>query len=238
MKKILIFGQTSLARVLYEDISRHSNEFSVEAFTLDDEYIAKDSFCNKPLVGFSSLEKAYPPGEYGIILAVNAISRLRVRMEIFNRIKYKGYYTYNYISPLADVSWDIAMGESNIILAYAHVGFGGIMGNANFVWQNTFLGHNFNIGNGNTISAGCTISGFCSIGDSCFIGVGATVTPRLRIAEETLIGAGAVVIKDTEPHTKYVGNPAKLIGRHENTGVMVPVNNPERGLPKSIDLSI
>jgi acetyltransferase-like isoleucine patch superfamily enzyme len=53
------------------------------------------------------------------------------------------------------------------------------------------------------------------------VGVGATIIDHLSIADDTLIGAGAVVIRNTEPCTKYVGNPAKPIGKHEATGVTI-----------------
>lgn len=222
MKKIIIFGDNPIAQMLYEDMLRHSSKaFDVVAFTVDEGFLKADTFCGKPLVSFREIKNLFPPDEYAIISTVDAPSKMRNRLEVFARIKAEGYSTPNYISPLADVSDSIIMSENNLIMAFACVGSGGRMGDANFIRQNTYLGHNFVIGNGNTISAGCTIAGCCTFGDSSYIGIGATLIDHLRVANDTLIGAGAVVIRDTEPCTKYVGNPAKPIGKHESTGVMI-----------------
>jgi acetyltransferase-like isoleucine patch superfamily enzyme len=95
------------------------------------------------------------------------------------------------------------------------------MGNANFIRQNIYLGHDSILGDGNTLAAGCTLAGFCTIGNSCFLGVNSTCLQYTGIANETLIGAGSVVTKNTTPHTLYIGNPARPVSTHEETGIMM-----------------
>lgn len=48
------------------------------------------------------------------------------------------------------------------------------------------------------------------IEDFAVIGMGALILP-CKIGEGAIIGAGAVVLKDVEPHTTVVGNPARVI---------------------------
>ena len=43
------------------------------------------------------------------------------------------------------------------------------------------------------------------------IGAGAIILPGITVKEGSLIGSGAVVTRDTEPHTVYVGNPARKL---------------------------
>lgn len=43
------------------------------------------------------------------------------------------------------------------------------------------------------------------------VGGGAVILPGVVIGEEAEIGAGAVVVKDCEPYSTYVGNPARKI---------------------------
>ncbi|MFZ3073205.1 MAG: acyltransferase [Thermodesulfobacteriota bacterium] len=45
------------------------------------------------------------------------------------------------------------------------------------------------------------------------IGAGAVILPGITIGEGAVVGAGAVVVKDVEPGTKVVGNPAMKIGK-------------------------
>ena len=212
MQNIVIFGDNPIAHMLYEDILRHSsNLFNVVAFTVDESYKKSEEFCGKPLISFQEIEYLFPPTEYAIISTVDAPNKMKSKIDVYKRLKEKNYTTPNYISPLADVSSSVRMGENNLIMAYSCLGADGIMGNANFIRQNSYIGHDFKIGNGSTISPGCSIAGLCEIGDSCYIGIGATIIGDVKISEGSFIGAGAVIIKNTDPHMKYVGNPAKPI---------------------------
>jgi len=49
------------------------------------------------------------------------------------------------------------------------------------------------------------------IKDGACIGAGAIILPGVTVAEGSLIGSGSVVTRDTEPHTVYVGNPARKL---------------------------
>lgn len=43
------------------------------------------------------------------------------------------------------------------------------------------------------------------------IGGGSVILPGIEIGEEAVVGAGAVVVKDVEPRTVVVGNPARVL---------------------------
>jgi sugar O-acyltransferase (sialic acid O-acetyltransferase NeuD family) len=219
-KKVVVFGDNVIAEMVYLD-SLKQTSFEIAAFCVDEHYLKSDSFCNKPMVGFKKAIALYPPNEYDMISTVDAPSRLRNRLIVFNRIKEVGYTLRNYISPLADVCPDVVFGENNIIFQFVYIGCRVQLGNANLVRQNIYLGHDSIIGNGNTLAAGCTFAGFCHIGDSCFLGINSSYLQNTRIADETLVGAGSVLTKDTEPYTVYMGNPARPVRTHKETGIMI-----------------
>jgi UDP-2-acetamido-3-amino-2,3-dideoxy-glucuronate N-acetyltransferase len=50
------------------------------------------------------------------------------------------------------------------------------------------------------------------------IGAGAVVLPGVTIGERAMVGAGAVVVRDVEPDTVVVGNPARVVRRLAATG--------------------
>jgi maltose O-acetyltransferase len=54
-------------------------------------------------------------------------------------------------------------------------------------------------------------SGEVRIGPDCWIGMGVSVLPGVTIGEGCVVGAGSVVVKDLEPFSVSVGNPAKMI---------------------------
>jgi sugar O-acyltransferase (sialic acid O-acetyltransferase NeuD family) len=222
MKKVIVFGDNIYAKMLYADAQKR-NEFLIEAFCVDKLYLKGNVFCNKPLMDFNEAIVNYPPDKYDMISTVQAPSRMRNILLVFNRLKEAGYTLRNYISPLADVGTDILMGENNLIFPFAHIGCNTKIGNANIFNQNIYLAHDANVGNGNFFAGACTFAGYCHIGNSCFLGINSSIIEHVHIADETLIGAGSVVLKDTNPHTLYVGNPAKPISTHEEDGITMKV---------------
>ena len=111
------------------------------------------------------------------------------------------------------------MGENNVIMAGAHIGVNGVMGNNNLIRQNVYLGHDFRIGSHCVLSPSCCIGSKVDMKDNCYVGLNATVLNVKTIETETLIGAGTVVIRNTEPFSKHVGNPSKVIGFHHEEGI-------------------
>ena len=53
------------------------------------------------------------------------------------------------------------------------------------------------------------------IGDGCFIGIGAVILPGSVIGDGAVVGAGAVVSGEVPPRTVVVGNPARVVRRHD-----------------------
>jgi maltose O-acetyltransferase len=49
------------------------------------------------------------------------------------------------------------------------------------------------------------------IGANCWIGMGTCILPGVEIGESCIVGAGSVVVKDIEPYSIAVGNPARII---------------------------
>lgn len=58
------------------------------------------------------------------------------------------------------------------------------------------------------------------IGDMVFIGAGALVLGGISVGERAVIGAGAVVIRDVEPRSVVVGNPARVVSHRGSDGLL------------------
>lgn len=113
------------------------------------------------------------------------------------------------VHPTASVSPSAQLGQNVLIGAQCVVAMDAVVGNG--VAQNALgsIEHDNRIADHVFLGTGVTICGRVVIGTRAFIGGGAVIKPGTTIAEHTLVGTGAVVVKDTEPHRTYVGNPAR-----------------------------
>jgi sugar O-acyltransferase (sialic acid O-acetyltransferase NeuD family) len=221
---VVIFGTKFIAELLVKDIQKNNADFNIAAFCEDDESVKEGTFYGKPLLGLSKILTKYPPEQYDMISTVECMSRLRNRLILFKKLEDLGYNLVNYISPMADVADSVQMGKSNIILPFVHIGPNTVLGDANILQWSVILGHASVAGNGNMFIGGCSVAGTCTIGNSCYFGINSTVADRVHIADETLVGAATFIYKNTIAHSFYLGNPARLISSHEETGIMFDTN--------------
>jgi len=220
MKKVIVYGTTVLSEMLFHETAGDP-DFEIAAFCADAEYIAEGSFMGLPLFDFSDAKRVCPPQEFDMVAIYTSFRDQRARVPFYLRAKDAGYRLRNFVSPKADVAPDLVMGENNLIFAQAHIGVRGRMGSNNIIRQQVYLGHGFVLGDHNVISPGCNIAADCVMESGCYIGIGATIIEHLHISDETLVGAGGLVLRDTEPYSKNIGNPSKVIGYHQDTGIML-----------------
>jgi carbonic anhydrase/acetyltransferase-like protein (isoleucine patch superfamily) len=82
----------------------------------------------------------------------------------------------------------------------------GVIIHATYQRAKTIIGNEVSIAH-NAIVHGCTIE------DRVLIGMGAIIMDNAHVGTGSIIGAGAIVLPNTiiEPHSVWVGNPAKFI---------------------------
>ncbi len=73
------------------------------------------------------------------------------------------------------------------------------------------LAHNCYVEEGAFIIACAEVSGGVRVGKNAWIGPNVSILQKLVVGEGALIGLGAVLTKSADPHSIYVGNPAKFI---------------------------
>ncbi|MCX7086989.1 MAG: acetyltransferase [Methylococcales bacterium] len=217
--KIIIYGAGPLAEIMYYHFTHESN-YDVVAFCMDKDYITAEQFCGLPLVDVAVVTQLYPPSKVQMFVAIG-YKKMRNRALLFNKAKQKGYTLVNFISKQAYVRDNLILGENNVILSSCDIEPFVSIGNNNVFWTRTIIGHHAVIGDHNYISGGGGIGGNCTVGDCCFLGNGALMINNINIKDETYMIAGTIILKDTETASKYHGNPAKLIGRHADTGILI-----------------
>ncbi len=203
MKKAIIFGTGAFPETLY-----YYCVSNIYGFTVESEYRTDDKYLDLPSVDFETVEKVFPPDEYGIYICIGYTNMNSERERIYNIAKEKGYEILSYIHPTAVVNAK-HMGIGNIILENVFIGPFCEIGDGNIFKAGASIAHHDKIGNYNFFAVNCAVAGKVEVRNNCFLGNNCTVKNGITLADKTLIGAGCYISKDTEPYGVYV--PARSV---------------------------
>jgi len=213
MNGLSIFGANSLTKLLIEFINEDGG--TVESVVVDDEHWSSELFHGVPRLRYSSVRRPTR------IVSAVGYKDMRARRRIFDRLKQDGHDIANYISSRADVSRSVQIGTGNIVMPGVVIEPLARIGSGNLFWSRTLICHEVIVGDHNYIAANCVVGGHSHIGDLCFMGNSSTTIDGVALADETHALPGSILFEDTEAHTKYLGAPARSIGFHKDTGIVI-----------------
>lgn len=97
------------------------------------------------------------------------------------------------MAPLSQLSPDTTLEDNCIMLAHS------------------LLGHDSTLKRFAHIAANANVGANVTVGYASHVGTNSTIREKINIGDFSLIGSGAVVLKDVDPHSIVVGNPARLL---------------------------
>jgi sugar O-acyltransferase (sialic acid O-acetyltransferase NeuD family) len=221
-RKLVILGDSAFAEVAYEYFT-HDSEYEVVAFSVEKEFLKRQTLFGLPVVPFEQMENNFAPEEHFFFAALAYTTLNRLRKRLYQAAKNKGYVPASYVSSRAFVWPNVQIGEhcfifeNNVVQPFVK------LGNNIILWSGNHIGHHSSLGDHCFIASHVVISGFVSIEKNCFIGVNATVNNNVIIGKDCVIGAGALVIKDLVEDTVVqglVGEPrgnARRLNRVKDT---------------------
>jgi sugar O-acyltransferase (sialic acid O-acetyltransferase NeuD family) len=189
-KKLVIFGTEDFADIAYEYFT-HDSAYEVVAFAVDRAYIKETEKFGLPIIAFEDLETLVSPAEADFFAAIVYAKLNRLRQEICNRAKAKGYNLASYISSHAFVWRNTSFGEhcfvfeDNTIQPFVTIGDNVIL------WSGNHIGHHSTIGGHCFLTSHVVVSGWCQIGNHVFIGVNTTLANNTSIGDVCWINHGA-----------------------------------------------
>ena len=115
----------------------------------------------------------------------------------------------NLIHPSAVISPSARMGNNNYVGPLATMGMNATVGHGIVLNTRSSIEHDNVIGDFSFFGTGVTLCGWVKTEERVFVGGGAIVKPGVTIGEDTILGTGAVLVKDADPASTYIGNPAR-----------------------------
>jgi len=210
MKKIVIFGTGDFAEVVHFYLT-HDSPHEVVAFTANENVITEKELFGLPIVPFESIESTYSPTEFSMFVAVGYIKINKVRADICQQAKNKGYELITYVNSKVTKWEELDIGENCFIFENVVIQPFVKIGNDVIMWSGNHIGHHSVIGDHCFITSHVVVSGHVKIGPYCFLGVNSTIRDSITLGRECVIGAGAVILKDTKDKEVYTTEKAKLL---------------------------
>jgi sugar O-acyltransferase (sialic acid O-acetyltransferase NeuD family) len=202
--KLLIIGDSLFAEIAYEYFT-HDSDYQVVAFSVEKEYLKRESLFGLPIIPFENVENIYESDEYSFFAANVYTQQNRLRTRLYQMAKLKGYSPASYVSSHAFVWRNVQIGEhcfifeNNVVQPFVRIG------NNVVLWSGNHIGHHSVIKDHCFISSHVVISGVCQIGEYCFMGVNSTVANNITIGDNCLVGAGTLILDDVGDNGKVVG---------------------------------
>ena len=197
MKKVVVFGNGQMAEIAHVYLGQ-DHEIEIVAFTVDKQFNYTGDFRGIPVVDFEDVAILYPPDNYFMFVPIGAKELNQLRTRTYLRAKALGYKLISYISPLAQVSPEVEIGdncfifESNVIQPFVKIG------NNVILWSGNHIGHHTTIGDNCFIASHVVISGCVTVEPFCYFGVNSTVRDAITISSSCIVGAGALILKSTQ----------------------------------------
>jgi sugar O-acyltransferase (sialic acid O-acetyltransferase NeuD family) len=194
-KKLVIFGTEDFADIAFEYFT-HDSDYEVVAFTVDRDYRTETEKFGLPIIPFEELETTIPPSECEFYGAVVYSKLNRLRKEICDKARAKGFRLASYVSSRAFVWRNVRLGEhcflfeDNTVQPFAEIGDNVVL------WSGNHIGHHSRIGNHCFLTSHVVVSGWAEIGDYTFIGVNTTLANNTRVGKECWINHGACLSGD------------------------------------------
>ena len=96
-KKLVLFGDSAFGEVAYE-LFTHDSEYEVVAFTVNKEFLKKDTLFGLPVVPYEDIEKLYPPSQYDMHIALVYNTLNRTRAKFYHDAKPVSYTHLNWLT--------------------------------------------------------------------------------------------------------------------------------------------
>tara|TARA_B100001093_G_scaffold499844_1_gene549550 strand:+ start:415 stop:1104 length:690 start_codon:yes stop_codon:yes gene_type:complete len=223
-KKLIIFGTAEIAQIAYFYFKEFT-DYEISFFSIDQEFIKEDKFCNKPIIPFQDVEKKFTPEEYDFHIALSYQKLNQLREKKFFEVKRKNYKIASFVSENSHINLNkIHLGENCFILENQTIQNGVRLGNNVMIWSSNHIGHNSVIGDHTYISSNVVISGHCTIGSRCFFGVNSSVADFCNIGDDCFIGMSSSINKDLKKSSTAVNRSTEIYDADNKLALKIKKN--------------
>jgi sugar O-acyltransferase (sialic acid O-acetyltransferase NeuD family) len=204
--RVLVIGAGDGGEVAADILLQERNkDYNIIGFLDDNIKLWDRELYGKRILGAINLVERLHKDERFDALIISITSNMKIRKEVYDKLKSAGYKFINAIHSTAYVNPTAKIGEGNIIGAFVHVGYGTTLGNNNLISAHSDVEHHNKVGSHTLFGPGVMTSGRVSIGDGCSVGAGVNIEPHVSIGDNVAIASGSTIVFDVPADTVVKG---------------------------------
>lgn len=209
MKRLIIFGNSSMARVAQFYFSRDS-AYEVVGFTVDAEYNTSGPMWGLDVLDFERIEQTHPPETHEMFVAIGPTRMNALREAKFLEAKAKGYRLASYVSPRSVC--ESRTGENTFVADMVVIAPFVTIGDDNYFYDGAICSNDSIIGNHCYLAPRAYVGSLCDVRDNSVLGAAAVLKSGVVVAKHTLVGASAYISANTEEKGVYGEKSSELYG--------------------------
>jgi len=211
MKKILILGSGSHAKVIFSEIL-NLKKYKLIGF-IDDFEKKNKIIVSYKKKNFKILGKINDLKKIKFDCAVIGIGDNTIREKIKNkteRIK-KNIKWEKVISKNAKISINVKIGDGSVIISGANINIGTKIGSHCLINSSSSIDHDNIFGDFSSTGPGVVTGGNVSIGKYSHLGIGSKIKNNITVDMSTIVGGNTFINKNCKKNSIYFGIPGKYI---------------------------
>ncbi len=212
MKKIVIFGSGSQAKVIFQEIVKEK-KFQLLGFIDEEKKIG-------------NIVTTYKKKNYRIIGSISSVIKKKnrfsgiigiglnsLRKKVHNKIRKidKNFKFEKLISKDAIVNYNVSIGEGSVIISGSVININTVIGKHCIVNTSSSIDHDNVLDDFSSIGPGVITGGYVKIKSKSHIGIGSVIKNHIVIEESVVVGSNSFVNKNCKKNQIYFGSPARKI---------------------------
>lgn len=188
---IALFGAGKQSEVVLDMVA--TEKLNINIVTIIDFNPKKNKLDNINVLNKHSLDLLYEKGLRKIHIC---IGNGKIKSELANELKFKGFEIVSLIAPSAVISQSAKLEEGVFIGSGVYIGREVRINKLCQINHQVSIAHHCIVGSGSFIADGCRIGGSVIFGDNVSLGIGVIINRDITVGSNSSIPSGAIIIKN------------------------------------------
>lgn len=146
-----------------------------------------------------------------IVFALLSVGKMEERSDLISALSVPEDRLETLVHPTALVGAGVSVGKGSVICSFVTCQPGSSVGSNSIVRAGANLGHDAKVADFVDIGPNCTLCGYASVAKGAHVAPNSVVRDSISVGEFGVLSAGSVALKNIEPRTVWMGNPARRV---------------------------